>query len=173
MDSEIFILSVFSRQSEKWPKKSSKYLKFTFFRCPWIYHARTSPGKCLHFDKFAIWQQMDLCVPFTIDLFLWHEIVVLPNQQEVVKNNTICSSLQKKLGKKRFGAKNAQNQRLHYINTTGMFLLQWVCFILILWNIQFWAFFAPNKKWVSDLRENIARYCVFLWWKNTFWTVLP
>ena len=48
---------------------------------------------------------MHLCVPFTIDLFLWHEIVVLPNQQEVVKNNTICSSLQKKTEQKRFGAK--------------------------------------------------------------------
>ena len=39
---------------------------------------------------------MHLCVPFTINLFLWHEIVVLPNQQELVKNNTICLSVQKK-----------------------------------------------------------------------------
>ena len=31
--------------------------------------------------------------------------MVLPNQREVVKNNTICPSLQEKLGKKRFGAK--------------------------------------------------------------------
>ena len=59
--------------------------------------------------------------------------------------------------------KNSQNQRFHYINTAGMFLLQKVCFILMPWNIQFWAFFAPNKKWLSDLRESIARYCVFLW----------
>ena len=145
-------------------------LKNSFVSCPWIYPDVHIWGKCLHFDEFAIWQQMHLCVPFTIDLFLWHEIVVLPNQQEVVKNNTICSSLQKKNALAR---KNAQNQRFHYINTAGMFLLQWVCFILIPWNIQFWAFFAPNKKWLSDLRESIARYCVFLWWKNTFWTVLP
>ena len=48
---------------------------------------------------------MHLCVPFTINFYFWHEIVVLANQQEVVKNNTICSSLQKKLEKKRFGAK--------------------------------------------------------------------
>ena len=156
----------------EWKAKRAlfQHLKFTFIQCPWIYHARTSPGKCLHFDEFAIWQQMHLCVPFTIDLFLWHEILVLPNQQEVVKNNTICSSLQKKNALAR---KNAQNQRFHYINTAGIFLLQWLCFILILWNIQFWAFFAPNEKWVSDLRENITRYCVFLWWKNSFWTVLP
>ena len=93
-------------------------LKITFFRCPWIYHARTSPGKCLHFDEFAIWQQMHLCVPFAINFYFWHEIVVLPNQQEVVKNNTICSSLQKKTEKIYFDLMEEQFKRYSFITKT-------------------------------------------------------
>ena len=100
---------------------------------------------------------MHLCVPFTINFYFWHEIVVLPNQQEVVKNNTICSSLQKKNALAR---KNAQNQRFHYINTAGMFLLQWLCFIFILWNIQFWAFFASKKMTFRPSRKQCSLLCV-------------
>ena len=142
-------------------------LKFTFFRCPWIYHARTSPGKCLHFDNFPIWQQMDLCVPFTIDLFLWHEIVVLPNQQEVVKNNTIFSSLQKKLGKKRFGAKKRSKSTFspykYYMHVS------FTMSVLHIYTVKYSIlsiFRAKQKMSLRPSRKHCSLLCVFVMKKH-------
>ena len=105
----------------------------------------------------------------TFDTKLWFCLI----NKKLSKTTPFVQVFRKKQKKNALARKNAQNQRFYYINTVSIFLLQWVCFIFILRNIRFWAFFAPNKKWLSDLQESNARYCVSLWWKNTFWIVLP
>ena len=93
--------------------------------------------------------------------------------KKLSKTRPFVQVFRKKQEKNALARKNAQNQRFYCINTVSTFLLQWVCFIFILRNIRFWAFFAPNKKWLSDFQESNARYCVSLWWKNAFWNILP
>ena len=57
----------FGQLSKKWDNAWSFTLKITSSCCPRIYHDGIIWGKCLHFDEFAIWQQMHLCVSFTIN----------------------------------------------------------------------------------------------------------
>ena len=102
----------------------------------------------------------------TFDTKLWFCLI----NKKLSKTTPFVQVFRKKQKKNALARKHAQNQSFYYLNTISMFLLQCVCFIFILRNIRFWAFFAPNKKWLSDLQESNARYCVSLWWKNTFWT---
>ena len=110
---------------------------------------------------------MHLCVPFTIDLFLWHEIVVLPNQQEVVKNNTICSSLQKKLGKKRFGAKKRSKSTFllykyskHVSSTMSVLHTYTVKYSILS------IFRAKQKMSLRPSRKHCSLLCVFVMKKH-------
>ena len=106
---------------------------------------------------------MRFCVPFTIDLFLWHEIVVLPNQQEVVKNNTICSSLQKKTEQKRFGAKKRSKSTFslykysrHVSSTMSVLHTYTVKYsILSIFRAKQKMTLRPSRKYCSSL-------CVFV-----------
>ena len=106
---------------------------------------------------------MHLCVPFTIDLFLWHEIVVLPNQQEVVKNNTICSSLQKKTEQKRFGAKKRSKSTFslykysRHVSSTMSVLHTYTMKYSILS-----IFRAKQKMTLRPSRKHCSPLCVFV-----------
>ena len=106
---------------------------------------------------------MHLCVPFTINFYFWHEIVVLPNQQEVVKNNTICSSLQKKTEKKRFGAKKRSKSTFllykyskHVSSTMSVLHIYTAKYSILS------IFRAKQKMTLRPSRKQCSLLCVFV-----------
>ena len=89
--------------------------------------------------------------------------MVLPNQQEVVQNNTICSSLQKKLEKNRFGAKKHSKSTFspykyyRHVSSTMSVLHTYTMKYSILS-----IFRAKQKMTLRPSRKHCSLLCVFV-----------
>lgn len=110
---------------------------------------------------------MRLCVPFLINLYLWHEIVVFRNKQKVFENNTFFSSLSKKM---RWREKTYKID-IFFVYHACFFYMQGASYLYHgIFNFEIHS--CQKKQWLLDFREQISRPYDFLWWKKTPWIIL-